>query len=63
MAKKEIEVTITPDGKIEFEGHGFKGGECDKEIKPLLEGLEIQDVKKKPEFFQKETPKRKILGG
>ena len=62
LKKAEIEVTVDLDGEIKFEGKGYKGGKCHKDIAPLLDGLEITEVKKKPEYFQKEVVKKKVTG-
>ena len=61
--KKEIEVTVSADGSLTVEGHGYSGGSCEKILKSISNGLgAVESVKKKPEFFQKEKTKGKIAG-
>ena len=51
--RKSIEVTIKPDGKVEIEAIGFKGGSCEKATQAIEQALgTIATRKKKPEFYQ-----------
>lgn len=55
MAKKMIEVKISPDGsEVQAEAIGVKGKACmdfQKGIQKALSG-ELKESKKKPEFYQ-----------
>lgn len=53
--KKQINVCITPEGKIVVEGAGFKGSGCEKAIKKLLDGLGKAEGKKKHEYYLQDT--------
>lgn len=49
---KTINVVITKDGNITMDAQGFKGRDCEKYIKKLLDGLGKTDDKKKVEYYQ-----------
>lgn len=51
---KQVTFKISPDGmSVEADAEGFVGGECDDFAGNTLKALgEIQDKKRKPEFFQ-----------
>jgi hypothetical protein len=53
---KQIEVRINTVGKIEVEGSGFKGSDCDKVLGAIEAELgKVESHRKKAEFFQKAT--------
>ena len=52
--KKFYEITIE-NGKVQAEGHGFKGEGC-QVIADLIASLgDDPTIRRKPEYFQKET--------
>lgn len=55
---KEIEITITSDGKVISDLHGFEGKGCDGAIDDLLDALGKKiETKKKKEYFREEKVK------
>jgi len=60
MPQEKVTVTFKKGGKVVVEGHGFKGGTCDK----ALESFEKAVGKKKkqtlkPEYYEQNTEKKK----
>ncbi len=54
MEKQEIEITILPDGRIEYTIKGVKGGACDS-ISALLEQLgKIEQTSRTGEYYEQE---------
>ena len=52
MQKQEIEITILPDGRIEYTIKGVKGGACDS-ISALLEQLgKVEDKSNTGEYYE-----------
>lgn len=51
---KEVTFKISPDGmKVDADAEGFVGQECEDFAKLTLDALgEVEDKKRKPEFFQ-----------
>ena len=45
--RKSIEVTIKPDGKVEIEAIGFKGGSCEKATQAIEQALGTVATRKK----------------
>jgi hypothetical protein len=61
MAVKNVTILIKQDGEVVIEANGFVGSECEK-IKPICEALGvIKAVAKKPEYFQAQNNKTKIV--
>lgn len=57
---KEIIVTVGKDGEVDLEASGFKGGTCEKALEPIIQAVgQAVSVKKKPEFYQRETEQTK----
>jgi len=54
MAKKEIHISINPDGTVELDQQGWDGKDCDGAIDDLIKSLgkEITNKKKK-EWYRK----------
>jgi hypothetical protein len=56
MKKYRIEIEINEDGDILAETKGMEGKVCVSELNNILAGLgEQQEVKKKPEYYKKQT--------
>jgi hypothetical protein len=54
MEKQEIEITILPDGRIEYTIKGVKGSACDS-ISALLEQLgKIEQTSPTGEYYEQE---------
>jgi len=55
MAEQELEITISPDGKVTVRTHGIKGATCMEYADLLVQivGRE-EDREKTPEFYQVE---------
>ena len=52
MQKQEIEITILPDGRIEYTIKGVKGGACDS-ISALLEQLgKVEEKSTTGEYYE-----------
>ncbi len=52
MQKQEIEITILPDGRVEYTIKGVKGGACES-ISALLEQLgKVEDTQRTGEFYE-----------
>ena len=43
-------------GKVEVEGHGFEGTECEAAMKPIEDALAMTETEeeKKPEYYKQE---------
>ncbi len=54
--KKELIITITPEGELTIKTEGFKGAECEEEVKPLERSLGVvKNRKRTSEYYQKEN--------
>jgi len=60
--KKELIIEIAPDGSLQIKTEGFKGTECEEELKPIEKALgEVTERVRTNEFYQQSnTQKRKI---
>ncbi len=60
--KKELIIEISPDGNLKIKTEGFKGAECEEELKPIEKALgEVTERVKTSEYYQAPaTQKRKI---
>jgi hypothetical protein len=60
--KKELIIEIAPDGNLRIKTEGFKGSECEEELKPIEKALgKVTERVKTSEYYQKSTSqKRKI---
>lgn len=59
--KKEIVVTIGPDGKVVLETHGFKGSECEDELKSVEKAVgEVKKRTRTREFYETKSAAAKI---
>jgi hypothetical protein len=58
----EVKVTISPDGSVvDMDADGFTGGSCEDLMKKTMDMLgEVQDSKRKPEFFTQGGSGQKI---
>lgn len=60
---KTITIDVTPEGKIQIEGKGFTGKECDQKMKAFEDGLgSVKDKKLKPEYHRTVTTTQKVGG-
>lgn len=51
--KKELHIEIDAEGNVKIKSHGFKGNECDQELKPIESALgKVVSTEKTSEFFQ-----------
>lgn len=54
MQSQEIEITIHPDGKVEYTIKGVKGSAC-QDISALLEKLgQVEQEERTGEFYERE---------
>lgn len=54
--KKELEITVLPDGRVRVETNGVKGQSCEDVVKFLEETLGKPEKKKrKPEYYEREA--------
>jgi hypothetical protein len=37
--KKQLTITINPDGTLKIKTEGFKGGECEEELRPIEQAM------------------------
>ncbi|MCM2322791.1 MAG: DUF2997 domain-containing protein [Oligoflexia bacterium] len=57
--KKELTIVIQPDGTVELETSGFKGGECETEVKAFEKSLGPATEKKRTkEYYEKPVVQR-----
>lgn len=51
--KKEMIIEIGPDGKIKIKTEGFKGTECEEELKPIEKNLgKVTSRERTNEYYQ-----------
>ena len=51
----KVQVVISPDGIVSYEGKGFKGDSCEKTIKKLIKDMgKKKSSKNKPEYKLKD---------
>lgn len=60
--KKELIIEIAPDGSLKIKTEGFKGTECEEELKPIEKAMgHVTERVRTSEFYQQSnTQKRKI---
>jgi len=60
--KKELIIEIAPDGTLKIKTEGFKGSECEEELKPIEKALgTVTERVKTSDYYQgTNTQKRKI---
>lgn len=60
--KREIEITIDPDGTTHIEAFGFEGQGCHESVEKLAKrlGKQIASKKKSEYYLQKEKAYQKI---
>lgn len=62
MSREEIEITIGPDGTVEYTIKGIKGSSCES-ISQLLEELgQVQHEEKTSEYYDRETESSIAIG-
>lgn len=55
MQREEIEITVHPDGRVEYLIKGVKGSACEN-ISALLEQLgQIEQEERTAEYYEKDT--------
>lgn len=55
MNKEEIEISVLPDGRVEYTIKGLKGSACES-ISTLLEQLgEVEEETHTGEYYERET--------
>ncbi len=59
--KKELIIEIAPDGTLRIKTEGFKGSECEEELKPIEKamGYVNERIKTSEYYQQSNTQKRK----
>ncbi|NDD91233.1 DUF2997 domain-containing protein [bacterium] len=60
--KKELIIEISADGTLKIKTEGFKGSECEEELKPIERALgTVTERTRTSEFYQqKTTQKRRV---
>ena len=54
--KKEVHVTIAADGKVTLETHGFKGAECEEELKSVEKAIgKVKKRERTKEYYESGT--------
>ncbi len=54
MNRKNIEITISPDGEVDIEAVGFHGADCDQATAFLEAALgKISSKHRKPEYYRR----------
>jgi len=62
MPQEKVTITFKKDGTVKIEGHCFKGGACDAALKPFEKAVGKKKKQTlKPEYYEKETEKKKEL--
>ncbi len=52
--KLELSIEIDPDGTVEMTTRGFKGGECEDELKPIERALgKVTSRKRTREYYER----------
>lgn len=58
--KKELIIEIAADGDVKIKTEGFKGTECEEELKPIEKSLgKVTNRVKSSEYYQKNENKNK----
>jgi hypothetical protein len=56
--KHELHIEIAPDGTLKIKTHGFKGRECEDELKPIEKALgKVKRETKTGEYYEKAVSK------
>ena len=65
MRKQDIEIVISPDGKVSFTVKGVKGPDCLSETKFLEDALggEVLDRQKTSEYYEQSEGYASVYGG
>ena len=59
--KKELIIEIAPGGELKIKTEGFKGSECEEELKPLEKALgKVTSRTKTSEYYQKNEKKTNV---
>lgn len=59
--KKELIIEILPDGEVKIKTEGFKGTECEEELKPIEKALgKVTERQKTSEYYQKSENHNKV---
>jgi hypothetical protein len=54
--KQELIIEILPDGNLKIKTEGFKGADCEDELKPLEEAMgEVTDRERTSDYYQQPT--------
>ncbi|MCB9149859.1 MAG: DUF2997 domain-containing protein [Caldilineaceae bacterium] len=62
MQKQDIEITILPDGALEYTIKGVKGAACDN-ISALLEQLgKLQHAERTGEYYERDEEAHIVIG-
>jgi hypothetical protein len=57
--KKELIIEIGPDGEVKIKTEGFKGTECEEELKPIEKALgEVKSRTRTSEYYQQNIKKK-----
>ncbi len=57
--KRELIIEIGPDGEVKIKTEGFKGTECEEELKPIEKALgEVKSRTRTSEYYQQNIKKK-----
>jgi hypothetical protein len=57
--KQELIIEILPDGDVKIKTEGFKGTECEEELKPIEKALgKVTTRTKTSEYYQQSVKKK-----
>ncbi len=59
--KKELEIVISPDGETTLTTSGFKGADCEREVKPFEKALgKTLQRKRTREYYEKAAARSRV---
>ena len=59
--KKELIIEIASDGELKIKTEGFKGSECEEELKPIEKAMgKVTSRTKTSEYYQKNENQSKV---
>jgi hypothetical protein len=62
--KRELTISIAPDGTTEITTKGFKGADCEDELKPIEKALgTVKRRSRTGEFYEKSRQTAKTTAG
>lgn len=57
--KEELIITVNPDGTLKIKTEGFKGSDCEAELKPLADALGRTTATEKASEYYQQSAKQK----